>query len=268
MSKRASKAVEKMLQGLQAGRFSQVSLLGRGGMGAVYRVFDCRSKEPRALKMLFPTYANHPEMRSRFFREVEILERLDHPSLPKIYEVFEDPTPMFTMRLLEARPIPEVLAEGDRNPARICSWVTQAAQALASAHATEVIHRDIKPENLLVDAQDRVHVVDFGVAVDPEGTRITRTGLGVGTPGYMAPEQLRGDDARPQQDLYSLGATAYYLLEGKAPFHPSVLPGDRVLPEAPGCLSPKAAETLLRCLEFDWRKRPASMEEFLSGFSS
>jgi serine/threonine protein kinase len=207
--------------------------VGRGGMGIVYRARDARLKRAVAVKVLPPELAFRQEIRTRFLREAEMAAQLSHPNIVPIYTVDEQGGLVyFVMAFVDGETLGTRLAARGRLPIdEVRTMLRQIADALAFAHAKGVIHRDIKPDNILLTADsDRAIVTDFGIAraVDdsptdpngaPAGTRLTGTGVALGTPAYMSPEQCAGDrtiDGR--SDLYALGVLAYHMLTGSPPF--------------------------------------------------
>jgi serine/threonine-protein kinase len=199
--------------------------IGRGGMGIVYRARDRRLKRHVAVKILPPELSYRSEIRSRFLREAETAAQLSHPNIVPIYSVDEvDGLVYFVMACIEGENLGTRLQGVGRlgvdETRRILRDVTSA---LAYAHARKVIHRDIKPDNILLDRDSgRPMVTDFGIArAISEGadSRLTATGMAVGTPAYMSPEQAAGDrDIDGRSDLYSLGVVAYQMLIGEPPF--------------------------------------------------
>lgn len=200
--------------------------IGRGGMGIVYRARDKRLKRVVAIKLLPPELSFRRDIRSRFLREAETAAQLGHPNIVPIYSVDEvGNLVFFVMACIDGDNLATMLQK--RGPLPIENarrWITEVADALAYAHARGVIHRDIKPDNILLDGIDgRALVTDFGIAramMDSgETSRLTATGMAIGTPAYMSPEQASGDrqlDGR--SDLYSLGVVAYQMLIGEPPF--------------------------------------------------
>jgi serine/threonine-protein kinase len=202
------------------------SELGRGGMAIVYRGRDTRLKRGVAVKLLPPDLAFRADIRSRFLREAETAARLSHPNIVQIYSVDErDGLVYFVMALVHGESVGDRLRRTGAFPVDAARRILrEVGEALALAHSNGVVHRDIKPDNILLDEQSgRAMVTDFGIARaasdDVGGSRLTATGAAIGTPAYMSPEQCVGDrDIDGRSDLYSLGAVAYHMLTGDAPF--------------------------------------------------
>ncbi|MFN7979942.1 MAG: protein kinase [Vicinamibacterales bacterium] len=198
--------------------------LGAGGMGEVYRARDPRLRRDVALKILPEAVAADPGRIARFEREARLVAALDHPNVLVVFDTGTDPVPFVAFELLEGRTL-EVGAALD--VARAIDYATQIARGLAAAHARGVVHRDIKPGNVFVTAAGRVKILDFGIATaaapEPgiDGATLTAAGHALGTPGYMAPEQARGEAVDARADVFSLGVVLYELLSGRRAF-----PGD------------------------------------------
>lgn len=199
--------------------------IGRGGMGIVYRAKDKRLKRTVAVKVLPPEFAYRSEIRTRFLREAETAAQLNHPNIVPIYSVDEsDGLVFFVMACVDGSTLARELHERGRlSPEETRRIMREVTEALAYAHSRGVVHRDIKPDNILLDGETgRAMVTDFGIAraVQEGGdSRLTATGMAIGTPTYMSPEQAVGDkviDGR--SDLYSLGVVAYQMLCGEPPF--------------------------------------------------
>jgi serine/threonine-protein kinase len=197
--------------------------IGRGGMAVVYRAVDLRLHRSVALKVLPPELAFNGEVRTRFIREAQTAAQLTHPNIVPIYAVDErDGIVYFVMALVEGQSVGAHLsAEGRWAPERAIRVLRDVADALAYAHGRGVIHRDIKPDNILIErATGRPLVTDFGIARAAAGeARITLTGVTVGTPTYMSPEQALGErELDGRSDIYSLGIVGYQMLAGEPPF--------------------------------------------------
>jgi serine/threonine protein kinase len=218
-------ALKQRLEQVLAPGYSVDAEIGRGGMGIVYRGKDVRLKRTVAIKLLPPELAYRDEIRSRFLREAEMAAQLSHPNIVPIYTVDErEGLVYFIMAFVDGETLAQRLAvRGRVDIEEARRLLRQVADALAYAHAHGVIHRDIKPDNIMLSRHDgKAMVTDFGIARaadDTTGTRLTATGVAIGTPAYMSPEQCTGDrtvDAR--SDLYSLGVVMYAALAGSPPF--------------------------------------------------
>ncbi|HZT91970.1 MAG TPA: serine/threonine-protein kinase [Gaiellaceae bacterium] len=202
-------------------RYRDPRPIGSGGMGRIYRAHDDELGRDVAIKVLADRYAVDDALRARFRREALAAARLSgNPNIVTIFDVAEhDGRPMIVMEYLSGGSLEE-RARGHNGcpPAQVLEWLEQAANAIDAAHAAGVIHRDIKPGNLLLDANDHVHVADFGIASAAGLDSFTKTGTILGTAGYLAPEQARGERATAASDLYSLAVVAYELLSGRRPY--------------------------------------------------
>ena len=204
--------------------------IGRGGMGIVYRAKDRRLKRVVAVKLLPPELSFRAEIRSRFLREAETAAQLSHPNIVPIYSVDErDGLVYFVMACIEGDNLAKRMHDRGPLPSdEVRRYMVEVAQALAYAHARGVIHRDIKPDNILLEAESgRAMVTDFGIARAAEGgdSRLTATGMAIGTPAYMSPEQAAGErEIDGRSDLYSLGVVGYHMLAGELPFNAGSTP--------------------------------------------
>jgi serine/threonine protein kinase len=199
--------------------------LGRGGMAVVFRALDVRLNRRVAIKILPPELAFNPSVRSRFLREAQMAAQLTHPNIVPIFAVDERDTDglvYFVMAFVDGESLAARLRrEGAMRIEDVRVIVSQVADALDYAHRQGVVHRDIKPDNILVDrATGRPLVTDFGIArAAAEESRLTVTGVAVGTPAYMSPEQAMGErEVDGRSDLYSLGIVAYQMISGETPF--------------------------------------------------
>jgi serine/threonine-protein kinase len=243
------------------GRYEILGEIARGAYGVVYRARDRELGRAVALKALRSEEAS-PLARERFLREARLAARLDHPNIVRIFETGEHGgRPFYTMALLEGPPL-----RGPLPPAEACRLMAAVARAVAHAHARGVVHRDLKPANILVP--DGVPVLtDFGVARGSEEPRVTRTGELLGTPAYMAPEQIRGDAAAagPPADVHALGTILFELLTGRLPFEADsfVELSSKLLNDPPPALvgfDPALAALVRRCLAKRPEDRPPAAE--------
>lgn len=229
---------EKMVGALLGGRYRLVRLLGEGGMGAVFEARNPSGDASCAVKILLADYKDEPEVVSRFFDEGRASQRLSHPNIVRMYEAgrAEDGSPFIAMELLQGKSMADVIEARKAMPLDFVVAVGKGIlEGLAHAHAAGVVHRDLKPENVFVDGEGaaaKPTILDFGLAkvMDAAGGmgKRTRTGMLLGTPGYMAPEQIgdaRAADAR--SDLFSVGVILFEILTGKDPF-PSANPFEKL----------------------------------------
>ncbi len=212
-----------------AGLYEIEAEIGRGGMAVVYRARDLRLRRKVALKVLPPELAFREEVKSRFLREAEMAARLSHPHIVPIYSVDEaEGIVYFAMGLVEGESLAALLARDPRPPVALARRVLrEVADALHYAHQAGVVHRDIKPDNVLIEhGTGRALVSDFGIARAAEGDqRLTITGIAVGTPAYMSPEQAMGErEVDGRADIYALGIVAYQMLAGELPFQATNTP--------------------------------------------
>ena len=194
--------------------------LGRGGMAVVYAGFDTQLQRRVAVKVLLPEIANDRSMADRFLREARTVAALQHPHVVTVYSVrSRDGVDAIVMQFVEGRSLDAVLRDGRGLPVQVAGMLlAQAAAGLQHAHDRGVIHRDVKPANVLIDADGRAIVSDFGIARRDHGPRTTETGLVVGTWAYMSPEQRTADALTPATDQYALGVMAFELLTGQLPY--------------------------------------------------
>jgi Protein kinase domain len=198
------------------------SLVGRGGMGVVYRAWDLSLERPVALKLIAPELAEDERFRARFLREPRLAASLDHPGVVPIYEAGEWERQLYlAMRFVEGSDLKSVLGrEGKLAPERTLVVLAQVADALDAAHRRELVHRDVKPANVLLDEDGHAYLTDFGITKQL-GAVSTDTGRMLGTLDYLAPEQIRGEDVDGRTDGYALGCVLYECLAGTPPFRRS-----------------------------------------------
>jgi serine/threonine-protein kinase len=249
------------------------ALLGRGGMGVVYRAWHLRLNRAVALKMLLAGPCARPEELERFLREAEAVAALRHPNIVQVYDVGDvDGRPYFTMEFIEGGNLGEQI-QGVPQPARQgAALVATLADAIHAAHQNGIVHRDLKPGNILLTADGTPKVTDFGLARRLQGEGgLTLSGVPMGTPSYMAPEQARGNKGAvgPATDVYALGAILYELLTGRPPFRAESATAtlQQVVadePVPPARLNPRVPRDLqticLKCLYKESHKRYGSAQ--------
>jgi len=203
-----------------AGRYEILKMLGEGGMGTVYKAKDRELDRLVALKVIRPEYANHPETIRRFKQELILARQITHRNVIRIFDLgIADSFKFITMDYVEGRDLSKILSDkGKFSVSDGCEIVRQICSGLEAAHSEGVVHRDLKPQNIMLDAQGRVYLMDFGLARSMELVGMTRTGALIGTPTYMSPEQARGEKADVRTDVFALGVIFYELLTGKRPY--------------------------------------------------
>src|SRR5207249_1557896 len=224
---RAAAPAANLVGQVVADRYHVVKKLGEGGMGQVYLAEHVKMGRRSAIKVMNPSMVHDPDAVSRFNREAANASRITHPNVCAIYDFGETPdgTIYLAMEFIEGEPLTDLLQrEGALAPVRAAHIFVQVADALQAAHDLGIVHRDLKPDNIMLtrarDGADVVKVVDFGIAKAVGGDdsqKVTKTGLVVGTPEFMSPEQLAGDRLDGRSDLYSLALVLYRMLAGKLP---------------------------------------------------
>jgi serine/threonine-protein kinase len=248
-------------------RYRIAGLLGRGGMGEVYRADDLLLGQAVALKFLPESLKDDPDRLERFYDEVRIALRITHPVVCRTYDVqHHEGQPFLSMELVDGEDLKTLLRRIGRLPTdKALEIARQLCAGLAAAHSQGVLHRDLKPENVMIDGEGRVRITDFGLAAAAES--IHDDDVRSGTPAYMAPEQLAGRDVTQASDVYALGLVLYELFTGKRAFsgrtHQELMrqhaETDVARPSSViADLDPAVEQVVLRCLEKDPTRRPAS----------
>ena len=207
------------MDGTPFGRYRLVELLGRGGMGEVWRAHDTVTDRVVAVKVLPQHLADDNTFVKRFRREAHAAARLDSPHVVPIHTYGEIDGRLYVdMRLIKGHDLQTVLAEGPLPPARAVRIIEQVAEALHAAHEIGLVHRDVKPSNILLDKNDFAYLIDFGIARAAEDTKLTGTGSMIGTLQYLAPERLGTGEVDAHADIYALACVLYECLTGRPPF--------------------------------------------------
>src|SRR5918911_1757071 len=203
----------------QVGKYQIIELIGEGAMGAVYRAVDPVLERPVAIKVMTDALARAPELHDRFLREAQAAGSLQHPNVITIYDFGEvDGHPFIAMELIEGADLETIVARHE--PLTLEAKLDIAIDVLAGldyAHKRGVVHRDIKPANIRITEEGRAKLMDFGIA-HLSSSNMTKTGMMMGTPNYMAPEQVTGEKTSPATDIFAFGAVLFELLTGKKPF--------------------------------------------------
>ncbi len=258
-----------------AGRFEVVEELGKGGMGVVYRVFDKKIDEEVALKLLNPEVSSDLKTIERFRNELKLARKISHKNVCRMYDLNEEKgTQYITMEYVSGEDLKSsIIRVGHMSVGKAVSVARQICEGLLEAHRLGVIHRDLKPQNIMVDKKGNVRIMDFGIARSLKKKGLTGTGIIIGTPEYMSPEQAEMKEVDQRSDVYSLGTVLYEMMTGRVPFegetplsvvmkHKSEQPSD---PRELNAQIPEAlSRVILKCMEKKRENRYQGAEELLS----
>ena len=248
--------------------------VARSGMATIYRARDVRDNRVVALKIPHPDLEADPILYDRFQREAAIGEKLDHPKVMRVFGGEERSRIYMVMEWCDGRLLREILDEGRMPQQRAIHIAIGVLEALEYIHSHGIVHRDLKPENIMVNGDDNIKLIDFGIAGDVAARRLTYANFtaAIGTPNYISPEQVKGKRGDGRSDIYSMGVILYELLTGKLPFSgptPLAAMNERLLnhPVPPSVAEPSVSsqlqEILYRALEREPKNRYAHAREFL-----
>lgn len=257
---------------LFANRYEIIEMLGRGGMGSVYRVFDKKITEDVAIKILKPEIAIEKTTIARFSNELKFARKITNKNVCKMYDLNEHEGNHFiTMEYVPGEDLKSFIKRsGQVSLGKAVAITKQICLGLAEAHRLGVVHRDLKPSNIMIDEEGNSKIMDFGIARSTDTKGITEAGMIVGTPEYMSPEQVEGDEVDTRSDIYSLGVIFYELVTGNAPFigktpisiafkHKTDIPQEPS--ELNTQVNDKLSRIILKCLDKDREKRYQSAED-------
>ena len=259
--------------GAQIDHYRIEAPVARSGMASIFRAVDLRDNKVVALKIPHPDMEADPILFDRFHREAAIGEKLNHPKVMRVFDGEKRSRVYMVMEWCEGRLLRQILAESRISRERAIRIAVQVLDALEYIHENGVVHRDLKPENIMVDANDNIKLIDFGIAGDSAARRLTYANFTatLGTADYISPEQVKGKRGDGRTDIYALGVILYEMLTGRLPFtgsSPMEVMNDRLLnhPTPPTVIDPTISgqlqEVLYRALERDPQNRYARAQEF------
>ena len=256
------------------GDYQVTGVLGRGGMGKVYRVRSLVTEREEAMKVVLPDLAENPGLADRFLREIKVHASLLHPNIAALHTAMRiEGRLVMLLELVEGVSLEETLRRGPLEVSVAVHYLRQILAALEFAHERGVIHRDIKPANILLAAGGVVKLTDFGIARPTGEMRLTMTGLTVGTLAYMSPEQIRSEEVDARSDIYSLGIMAYEMVAGRRPIeadsdHALMNAQLRIVPPDPATVNPQLPRVLCDAIIRAVAKQPHARFQTARDFRS